>query len=108
MGSWIRFEGNVSRTRVRVIASTLLPTSRNGGHDRHRVAVLAGGRLAVHEAAGFLVPADVDEAAQLAALFPQPPLEPRELALEVRHVVLRRAAPAALLGFAIGDLARRG
>src|SRR5216117_3356322 len=86
MGSWIRFEGNVSRTRVRVIASTLLPTSRNGGHDRHRVAVLEGGLLAVHEADVFLVHVDVDEAAQLAALVHQPLLEPGELALEERLV----------------------
>src|SRR2546426_9215865 len=60
MGSWIRFEGNVSRTRVRVMAGTLLPTSRDGGHDRHRVAVLEDGLLAVHEADVFLVHVDVD------------------------------------------------
>src|SRR5256885_15743013 len=93
MGSWIRFEGNVSRTRVRVIASTLLPTSRNGGHDRHRVAVLEGGLLAVHEADVFLVHVDVDEAAQLAALVHPPLLEPGGLALEVGPHLVPRASP---------------
>src|SRR2546422_11750648 len=107
MGSWIRFEGNVSRTRVRVIASTLLPTSRDGGHDRHRAAVLEGGLLAGHEADVFLGHVDVDEAAQLAALVHQPLLEARELALEGGADAVHRAALGGHLSVALRALAQR-
>src|SRR5437867_4857452 len=88
IGSWIRLAGNVSRTRVRVIVNTLLAASRDGGHDRDRVAVLQRRLAAVHEPDVFLVHVDVDEAPQLTALVHQPLPQAGKLALEVGHDVV--------------------
>src|SRR5919108_4966236 len=108
ISSWIRFGGNVSRTRVRVIVTTLLSSSRDGGHDRDRVAVLQRRLAAVHEPDVFLVHVDVDEAPQLPALVHQPLLQTGKLALEIGHDVVHGCPLGRDLGVALRHLAQGG
>src|SRR5687767_6270177 len=105
IGSWIRFDGNVRRTRIRVMMPAASTASRDRGHDGDDVGFLERGLLAFEEADVLLVDVDVDEAAELPALVDEPLLEPGELALEVGDHVVYRVAGGSHLGIALGGLA---
>src|SRR5204863_3578748 len=81
--------------------------SRNGGDDRHLVAVLEGGLPALEEADVLLIDVDVDEATQVARVVDQPLLEPRVALLEVVDEVGDRRALSLHLGRALRHRAQR-
>src|SRR5688500_20324159 len=101
IGSWIRFDGNVRRTRIRVMMPAASAASGDGGHDGDDVGVLERGLLAFEEADVLLVDVDVDEAAELPAVVDEPLLEPGELALEGGDHVVYRLAGGPHLGIDI-------
>src|SRR5262245_62820330 len=106
MGSWIRLDGNVRRTRVRTTASTASVASGDGRDDRHLVAGLQRGLLAVEEADVLFVDVDVNEAPQLSGLVHQAVSEPRELAFEVVDEGAHGVGRGLDLGVALGNRAR--
>src|SRR5262245_34700331 len=108
MGSWMRLDGNVRRTRVRAMASTASAASGDGGDDRHLIAALQSGLLAVEEADVLFVDVDVDEASQLPRLVHQAVSQARELPFEVVDKGADGVGRGLDLGVAPGDRAQRG
>src|SRR5437667_7310046 len=108
IGSWISSVGNVSRRRMRGIASTGSTAPGDGGNDRDLIAVLEHRLLRLEEPDVLLVHVDIDEAPQLTRLVHEPFLQPGELALQVLHETLHRVALGLDLGVALRERAERG
>src|SRR5437870_6841505 len=108
IGSWISSVGNVSRRRMRGIASTGSTAPGDGGNDRDLIAVLERRLLRLEEPDVLLVHVDIDEAPQLTRLVHEPFLQPGELALQVLHETLHRVALGLDLGVALRERAERG
>src|SRR5262245_8476357 len=89
------------------MATPALTSSGDGRHDRHLVAVLEPGLVALEEADVLLVDVDVDEPPELSRLVQQALAEARELPLEVADDVGDAAARGLHLGAALRKGAER-
>src|SRR2546427_10074937 len=108
IGSWISSVGNVSRRRMRGIASSGSTAPGDGGNDRDLIAVLEHRLLRLEEPDVLLVHVDIDEAPQLTRLVAEPFLRPGAPALQVLHGTLLRVARGLNHGVGLRERAEGG
>src|SRR5438094_4622760 len=103
IGSWISSVGNVSRRRMRGIASTGSTAPGDGGNDRDLIAVLEHRLLRLEEPEVFPVHEEFNKPRSLPRLAHDPSLNPGDWPLKVLH------EPLTVLPFAwISAVAFRG